>query len=71
MRQLWADPLVRYSQLLDGIFHQATALAERAECVMLNKGSNVVAAIRMLDQILERTQRHQRKRRSLLPENPS
>ena len=38
---------------------------------MLNKGPNVVGAIQMLDRILERMQRHQRKRRSLLPANTS
>jgi pyruvate kinase len=43
------------------------ALAERAECVMLNKGSNVVGAIRLLGEILERMQHRQFKRRALLP----
>ena len=33
VRELWGDPLVRYSQLLDGIFHQATIICEGdADC---------------------------------------
>lgn len=40
------------------------ALAERADCVMLNKGPHILAAIRMLDNILRRMQSHQYKKRS-------
>ena len=38
------------------------ALAQRADCVMLNKGPYVLAAIRMLDDILRRMQTHQYKK---------
>jgi pyruvate kinase len=42
------------------------AMAERAECVMLNKGPYVVRAVRMLDDVLRRMQSHQTKKISLL-----
>ena len=42
------------------------AMGERAECVMLNKGPHIIAAIRALDDILTRMQSHQAKKRSLL-----
>ena len=42
------------------------AMGERAECVMLNKGPHVVDAISMLDDILQRMQAHQSKKRPLL-----
>lgn len=42
------------------------AMGERAECVMLNKGPRIVEAIAVLDGILRRMERHQRKKRSLL-----
>jgi pyruvate kinase len=42
------------------------AMGERAECVMLNKGPRIVEAITVLDDILRRMERHQRKKRSLL-----
>jgi pyruvate kinase len=42
------------------------AMGERAECVMLNKGPHVVDAIRTLDNILQRMQAHQSKKRSML-----
>jgi len=38
------------------------ALSQRADCVMLNKGPHILAAIRMLDSILRRMQRHQFKK---------
>ena len=44
---------------------------ERPARLCSNKGASIVAAIRMLDQILERMQRYQRKRRSLLPDIPA
>jgi pyruvate kinase len=44
------------------------AMAERAECVMLNKGPHIVLAIRTLDDILRRMSGHQRKKRALLRE---
>lgn len=43
------------------------AMGVRAECVMLNKGPRIVAAISVLDDILRRMDRHQRKKRPLLP----
>ncbi len=42
------------------------AMGERAECVMLNKGPYVVAAVHALDDILRRMQSHQEKKRSML-----
>jgi pyruvate kinase len=42
------------------------AMSARAECVMLNKGSYIVAAVRMLDNILRRMQAHQSKKASRL-----
>jgi len=42
------------------------AMAERAECVMLNKGPYVVDAVRMLDNVLRRMQDHQAKKAALL-----
>jgi pyruvate kinase len=42
------------------------AMGERAECVMLNKGPHIVDAVRALDNILQRMQSHQSKKRSLL-----
>ncbi|MFN0067780.1 MAG: pyruvate kinase [Limisphaerales bacterium] len=38
------------------------AMSQRAECVMLNKGPHIVAAIRSLDQILTRMAGHQAKK---------
>jgi len=42
------------------------AMGERAECVMLNKGPHIVAAIHALDGIIRRMEAHQSKKRSLL-----
>ena len=42
------------------------AMAERAECVMLNKGPYVVEAVQMLDNVLRRMQDHQAKKTALL-----
>jgi pyruvate kinase len=42
------------------------AMGERAECVMLNKGPYIVAAVRVLDDILRRMAAHQEKKRSML-----
>jgi pyruvate kinase len=42
------------------------AMGERAECVMLNKGPYIVNAVRILDDILQRMQAHQEKKRSML-----
>ncbi|MCK5574080.1 MAG: hypothetical protein KAJ12_15030, partial [Bacteroidetes bacterium] len=43
------------------------AMAERAECVMLNKGPHIVEAIGMLDDILTSMQDYQQKKAPLLP----
>jgi len=42
------------------------AMGERAECVMLNKGPHIVDAMRTLDDILQRMQAHQSKKKPLL-----
>lgn len=42
------------------------AMGERAECVMLNKGAHLVDAVRVLDDILQRMQAHQNKKRAML-----
>jgi pyruvate kinase len=42
------------------------AMGERAECVMLNKGPHIVQAVEVLDNILQRMQAHQDKKRSKL-----
>lgn len=43
------------------------AMSQRAECVMLNKGAYIEKAIKMLDKILRRMQRFQKKRETMLP----
>jgi pyruvate kinase len=42
------------------------AMGVRAECVMLNKGDYIVEAVRSLDDILQRMQYHQSKKKSML-----
>jgi pyruvate kinase len=42
------------------------AMGVRAECVMLNKGPEMVATVRALDDILTRMQAHQNKKQSML-----
>jgi len=42
------------------------AMSQRADCVMLNKGPHIVAAIKMLDNILRRMQNHQHKKTPIL-----
>jgi pyruvate kinase len=42
------------------------AMAQRAECVMLNKGPHVVEAIRFLSDVIGKMSRHQSKKTSLL-----
>jgi pyruvate kinase len=43
------------------------AMAQRAECVMLNKGAYADKAVKMLDKILRRMQRFQNKKETILP----
>ena len=41
-------------------------MAQRAECVMLNKGPFIVEAVRFLDNVLHRMDRHQSKKTARL-----
>jgi len=43
------------------------AMAQRAECVMLNKGYYIQKAVKMLDKILRRMQLFQKKKETILP----
>lgn len=43
------------------------AMAQRAECVMLNKGVYIDKTVKMLDKILRRMQRFQKKKETILP----
>jgi pyruvate kinase len=42
------------------------AMAERAECVMLNKGPYIVETVALLDNVLKRMQEHQTKKTAQL-----
>lgn len=44
-----------------------SALAQRAECVLLNKGSYITQGVKMLDKILRRMQYFQNKKEIMLP----
>lgn len=44
------------------------AAATRADCVMLNKGPHVIAAVRFLDRLLSSEHRHRQKKRELFRE---
>lgn len=46
------------------------AMAQRAECVMLNKGRQITKAIKMLDKILRNMQEIQKKKTNVLPRLP-
>ncbi len=68
-------PVIWATQVLEGLAKTGkpsraevtdAAMGERAECVMLNKGPHVIKAIQMLDNILQRMQGHQQKKRALL-----
>jgi pyruvate kinase len=68
-------PVIWATEVLDSMARTGTpsraevtdaAMAERAECVMLNKGPYIDEAIRMLAGILGRMQDHMQKKRSLL-----
>lgn len=43
------------------------AMAQRADCVMLNKGPYIVKAVRMLDKVLRKMQRIQKGKTTILP----
>jgi pyruvate kinase len=64
---IWATQVLE-RMAKDGVPTRAevtdAAMAERAECVMLNKGKHVVDAVRFLDDILCRMEGHQHKKRS-------
>jgi len=64
---IWATQVLE-SLLKRGIPSRAeitdAAMAERAECVMINKGPFVLDAIALLDDVVERMQAHQQKKTS-------
>jgi pyruvate kinase len=68
-------PVIWATQVLEGLTKRGHAsraeitdasMSQEAECVMLNKGPYVVEAVRTLDDILQRMQHHQTKKRSML-----
>lgn len=68
-------PVIWATQVLEGLVRtgapsraEATdaAMAQRAECVMLNKGPFVKAGVAFLDRVLHRMDRHQRKKSARL-----
>ena len=68
-------PVVWATQVLEQLVKQGipsraemtdAAMAERAECVLLNKGSYICDAVTFLDGILTRMQSHQLKKSSRL-----
>ncbi|MGA7845949.1 MAG: pyruvate kinase [Thermoplasmata archaeon] len=68
-------PAIWATQVLEGLAKSGlpsraevtdAAMGERAECVMLNKGSHIVEAVHALDSILRRMQSHQAKKTAML-----
>lgn len=68
-------PVIWATQVLEKLTKEGTpsraeitdaAMGERAECVMLNKGPYVIEAVRALDDILQRMEKHHSKKRSML-----
>lgn len=68
-------PVVWATQVLEGLVRKGmpsrpetsdAALGQRAECVMLNKGPHLVEAVRFLDNILHRMDRHVLKKSPVL-----
>jgi pyruvate kinase len=68
-------PVIWATQVLESLAKQGVpsraeitdaAMGERAECVMLNKGPYILQAVRVLDDILQRMEKHQSKKRSML-----
>jgi pyruvate kinase len=68
-------PVIWATQVLEGLTKQGhasraeitdAAMSQAAECVMLNKGPHVAEAVCTLDDILQRMQHHQCKKRSML-----
>ena len=69
-------PVVWATQVMDNMARKGiptraeitdAAMAQRAECVMLNKGLYIEKAIKMLDKILRRMQKFQKKKEIMLP----
>ena len=68
-------PVIWATQVLEGTAKKGlpsraeisdAALSQRADCVMLNKGPHIIAAIKMLDNILRRMEGHQYKKTATL-----
>jgi pyruvate kinase len=68
-------PVIWATQVLETLAKQGlpsrgevtdAAMAARAECVMLNKGPHIRAAVSFLDTVLERMQHHQSKKSAML-----
>lgn len=70
---IWATQVLE-SMAKKGIPSRAeitdAALSQRADCVMLNKGSQINKAIKMLDKILKNMQELNKKRTNVLPKLP-
>ena len=69
-------PVVLATQVLENLTKNGTpsraeitdaAMAQRAECVMLNKGVYIEKSVKMLDMILRRMQHFQKKKETILP----
>jgi pyruvate kinase len=68
-------PVIWATQVLEGAAKRGmptraeitdAAMSQRADCVMLNKGPNILGAIRTLDKILRKMQRHHDKKSARL-----
>ncbi|CAI5985550.1 unnamed protein product, partial [Closterium sp. NIES-64] len=68
-------PTIWATQVLEGLAKTGlpsraeitdAAMGERAECVMLNKGLHIAAAVTTLDDILQRMRSHQMKKQSMM-----
>jgi pyruvate kinase len=68
-------PVIWATQVLEGAAKKGTptraeitdaAMSQRADCVMLNKGPNILGAIHTLDKILRQMQRHHDKKTARL-----
>jgi pyruvate kinase len=57
-------PVIWATQVLEKLAR--TGIPSRAECVMVNKGENVLDAVRFLDHVLHRMQAHHLKKRSIV-----
>lgn len=69
-------PIVWATQVLESLAKKGrpsraeitdAAMAERAECVMLNKGPHIIEAIKILDEILKSMQEYHQKKAPMLP----